>query len=363
MPAGLRSVACRLVPHHVPSRRSGAGGYRPHVSTRIPSPSSSRSEPQLRRGLGLAGAAATGALLAVQSRINGTLGARLGDGIAAAVISFGVGLTVLMLCTAVVPGARRGFRRIAGTLRSGTGLRPWQCLGGVCGAFLVLSQGVTTSALGVALFTVAAVAGQVTSGMIVDRFGLGPGGRQRVTPARVVGAVLALVAVLVAVSAQLGGAQASWLVVLPALAGIGVAWQQAVNGRVKQTADSAVSASTLNFATGTAALVLALLVEITVRGLPESLPAEPWLYLGGLLGIFVIVGATVLVRYTGVLLLSMGMIAGQLVGALALDLVVPTPGTRVEVSTVVGIGLTLVAVCIAALPAGARTATARGLPR
>ncbi|RCW38807.1 transporter family-2 protein [Halopolyspora algeriensis] len=317
----------------------------------------------MRRGLGLLAALGVGALLAMQSRVNGTLGARLQDGIAAAVISFGGGLIVLLACTAAVPTARRGFRRIAETLRSGIGLRPWQCLGGVCGAFLVLSQGVTASALGIALFTVAVVAGQVVSGMVVDRFGLGPGGRQQVTTTRLIGAVLTLVAVVIAVSARLGETRASWLVVLPGLAGIGVAWQQAVNGRVKQTADSTVSASTLNFATGTAALVLAGIVEITVRGLPDSYPDDPRLYLGGLIGIFVIGGATVLVRYTGVLLLSMGMIAGQLAGALALDLIVPTPGTRIETSTLVGVGLTLVAAVVAALPAGPRTESARDLPR
>lgn len=316
--------------------------------------SSRRIQPKLRRGLGLLAAMGVGAVLAMQSRINGTLGARLEDGLAAAVISFGGGLLALAVCTALVPRARRGFRRIAGTLRSGTGLRPWQCLGGVCGAFLVFSQGMTASVLGVALFTVAAVAGQVINGMVMDRFGLGPSGKEQVTSTRALGAVLALVAVVIAVSARLGEAQASWLVALPALAGIGVAWQQAVNGRVKQTADSAVSASTLNFATGTVALVLAWTVMIMVRGLPDSFPGEPWLYLGGLLGIVVIGGATVLVRYTGVLLLSMGMIAGQLAGALVLDLTVPTPGVRVEVSTVVGVVLTLVAVAIAALPVGAR---------
>ncbi|MDR7302598.1 DMT family transporter [Haloactinomyces albus] len=333
------------------------------MSTRSVAEPSRRIEPKLRRGLGLVAAMGVGAVLAVQSRINGALGARLEDGLAAAVISFGGGLLILAVCTAVVPRARRGFRLLADTLRSGVGLRPWQCLGGVCGAFLVLSQGMAADVLGVALFTVAAVAGQVVSGMVVDRFGLGPGGKQHVTPTRVIGAVLALVAVVIAVSARLEGAQASWLVVLPALAGIGVAWQQAVNGRVNQTADSAVSASTLNFATGTVALVLAWFVLIAARGLPDSFPGEPWLYLGGLLGIFVIGGATVLVRYTGVLLLSMGMIAGQLVGALVLDLTVPTPGTTVGAATVVGVALTLVAVAIAAMPEGARNALARNLRR
>lgn len=286
----------------------------------------------------------------MQSRINGTLGHELRDGLGAAVVSFGGGLLVLIVITAVTPGARAGFRRLARTVFAQGGLRPWQCVGGVCGAFLVFSQGVSASALGIALFTVAAVGGQVCSGMLVDRFGLGPGAAQPVTVPRVAGAVLAVGAVLIAVSAQLGSSSASWLVVLPALAGIGVAWQQGVNGLVKQTSDSAITTAALNFATGTVALVAAYLVAGWVRGFPQQWPAEPWLYVGGVIGIFVVGGSAVVVRYTGVLLLSMGLVSGQLFGALLLDVFVPTPGTRVAVSTVVGVCLTMVAVGVAALP-------------
>ena len=69
-------------------------------------------------------------------------------------------------------------------------------------------------------------------------------------------------------------------------------------------------------------------------------------------------GSVALVRYTGVLVLSLGMIAGQLVGALLLDVF----GPGVATSTVVGVLLTLVAVGVAALPDRAGRA-ARGLPR
>ncbi|WP_263249627.1 DMT family transporter [Saccharopolyspora rosea] len=311
-----------------------------------------------QRALGMAGAALVGVLLALQSRLNGALGARLDDGLAAGVISFGGGFVVLAVCTAAIPSARRGVALLVTEVRGPDGLRAWQCLGGVCGGYLVFSQGMAASALGVALFTVAVVAGQVSSGLVVDRFGLGPGGPQRVTVARMAGAALAVVAVVLSVSAQLGGVHGSWLVVLPALAGIGLGWQAAVNGRVKQVAGSAVTAATLNFAVGTLSLGLAFVLELLVRGAPRAFPPQPWLYVGGLLGIFVIGGSVALVRYTGVLLLSLGMIAGQLVGALLLDVF----GPGVATSTVVGVLLTLVAVGVAALPDRAGRA-ARGLPR
>ena len=67
-------------------------------------------------------------------------------------------------------GARWPSRAAA---RAGA-LRPWQLLGGVAGASLVASQGITVGTIGVALFVVAVVAGQTSSGLAVDHAGLGP---------------------------------------------------------------------------------------------------------------------------------------------------------------------------------------------
>lgn len=319
----------------------------------------SRGSELLARGFGVLGATAVGFLLALQSRVNGALGTQLRDPLAASVVSFGGGLAVLLVVVSVTPRARRGFGRLARTIRAGTGIRPWQCVGGVCGAFLVFSQSVAASLLGVALFTVGAVGGQIASGLVVDRLGLGSGVARHLTVPRVLGTVLALVAVVVAVSARLGAAHVSWLVLLPVLAGTGVAWQQAMNGFVKQTADSAVSAATLNFGTGTVALLVAFGVEIGLHGFPVDWPATPWLYIGGLLGIFVVSGSAILVHYTGVLLLSMGIVSGQLIGALALDLLLPVSGSHVDVGTVVGICLALFAIAVASVERGGVPSRAR----
>lgn len=318
-------------------------------------------DPPPRRALGLAGACAIGVLLAIQSRTNGALGAALGDPLAAGLISFGLGSIVLLVAALVLRPARRGVGVLVRSVRGRTALRPWQCLGGVCGGYLVFTQGMAAGALGVAMFTVAVVAGQVSTGLVVDRFGLGPAGPQPITSNRLLGAVLTVGAVLVSVSTQLGGSHASWLVVLPALAGVGLGWQAAVNGRVKQTSGSAVTAAALNFAVGTVALGLAFGLELLVRGLPDPLPSEPWMYLGGFLGLFVIGGSVALVRHTGVLLLSLGMISGQLIGAVLLDVFMPAAG-GIAGSTLLGVVLTLVAVGIAVLP-DRRGRPAAGLPR
>ncbi|MEU2698771.1 DMT family transporter [Micromonospora aurantiaca] len=301
-----------------------------------------------RRVAGVGLATASGVMVAVQSRINGELGVRLADGIDAAVVSFGVGLLILLVLVPATPGGRRGLAALRGALRSGA-LRPWQCLGGVCGAFLVATQGLTIGALGVAVFTVAVVAGQSGSSLLVDRAGIGPAGRQPVTPNRLIGAVLTVLAVLLAVGDRLGDPHALALALLPLAAGVGIAWQQAVNGRVRAAAGSAMTATLVNFTVGTAALLVTFAVDLAVRGRPAgAFPDEPWLYLGGPLGIVFIALAAALVRFTGVLLLGLATIAGQIVGAVLLDLLLPTAASHPGLDTLLGAALTMVAVLVAA---------------
>jgi transporter family-2 protein len=317
-----------------------------------------------RRALGIALAASVGLSVSTQARINGELAVRLGDGVAAAVISFGTGLVLLAVLVPLFPAGRRGLRGVRDAVRAGP-LRWWECLGGVFGGFVVASQGVTVPVLGVAVFTVAVVAGQAASSLAVDRAGLGPASAERVTAARLVGAALCVLAVLVAVGDRLGTPRALGLAVLPLLAGVGVAWQLAVNGRVRAAAGSAWPATLINFAVGFAALVLGSAIAALVRGGPGGeLPGQPWLYVGGALGVYNIAVAAAVVRFTGVLLLGLAATAGQVVWALVLDLVAPTDGPPGR-NTYAGAVLTLVAVGIAATPRLRRRAAgpARVAPR
>jgi transporter family-2 protein len=298
-----------------------------------------------------------GAGIALQSRINGELGKRLGDGVTAAVISFGSGLLILIVAMAIAPAGRRGLRRVVGALR-GRELPWWYVAGGAAGAFLVLSQGVAAAVLGVALFTVSVVAGQTVSGLVLDRVGLGPGGRRPITPARLAGALIALAAVTWAVSSQFGGGVPAWLMLLPLLAGLGLGWQQAVNGQVRVVASSALTATFINFTVGTTVLLVLMAIDWSIRGLPAALPTEPWLYAGGAIGCVFIAAAALLVRVTGVLLLGLATVAGQLVTALLLDVFAPTSTQPVAASTVGGTLLALVAVAVASVRWRGRRETA-----
>ncbi|MFF0345608.1 DMT family transporter [Kribbella sp. NPDC004875] len=308
--------------------------------------------------IGLAAAFGIGMLVAIQSRLNGELGGLLGDGIPAALISFGSGLLILLIATAVVPPVRRGLGRVWHAIRTPMrgygGLRWWQCLGGVAGAFLVATQSITVSVIGVAVFLVAGVAGQAISSLVVDRLGFGPAGPQPLTAVRVLGALIALVAVGLAVSEQLSHPDGLLLAVLPALAGVGTAVQQAINGRVARTASTdaygAVAAGVVNFLVGFAALLIVFLVDLALRGAPRHLPSEPWLYLGGACGVIFISAAAAVVRVVGVFVLGLGTIAGQLIASLVIDMFLPVADKPITTTVVAGTLLALVAVIVAAIP-------------
>jgi transporter family-2 protein len=297
---------------------------------------------------GAAVAAVGGVALAVQGRINGQLGHVMHDGVFAALISFGIGTVLLAVSVAATPSARAGLVRLRNSVRGGR-LRPWQCLGGACGALFVTAQGITVATLGVAVFTIAVVAGQVVASLAVDRAGLGPADPQPVTLPRAAGAALAVVAVVIAVSdhaaIEAGGL---WWALLPAIAGLGLAWQAAVNGLVRVESDHIVVPTLVNFSVGTAALIIAALVDALVRGLPGAPPGEFWYYVGGPLGMIAILTAVAAVRFTGVLLLGLASVAGQLTGAVLLDIVVPTGG-GLTAASVIGTAITMVAVGVAAI--------------
>ncbi|MEO6206311.1 MAG: DMT family transporter [Mycobacteriales bacterium] len=295
-----------------------------------------------RTRLALIVACLSGALVAVQTRINAALAVDLGDALLAAVVSFAVGLVAVVLVVAARPPARAALP----VLRQ---VPWWSFLGGFGGATLVAVAAFSAPRLGVALLTVGIVAGQTAGGLLVDRLGLGPGGAHALTAPRIVGVLVCLVAVGVSVAGRGAGEANPLLLLLAVLAGLLISLQQALNGRVRRITGDAAVATLVNFVVGLSALLVAYAVIGFSRG--WSVQAWPdaahwWLYSGGPLGATFVAVAAVVVRTLGVLRLGLAVIAGQLVGAVALDITFPAAAQGVALATLVGVGLTFVAVAI-----------------
>lgn len=284
----------------------------------------------------------SGMLVAGQSRVNGELGVRMGDGALAALISFSSGFLILSVAMLVSARGREGLRLVISDLRAGR-LPWWSVLGGLGGGFLVLTQGLVAGILGVALFSVAVVAGQTLGAMVIDSRGWVGVPRVRLSSPRIVGAVIAVLGVMVSVEVWAGqAASLSWGFVLPLAAGAGTGLQQALNGTVRQRASSALTATWINFGVGTSALAIVWVVLLPVTTGPEVLPTDWWLYAGGLLGTLFIPIQTITVHRIGVLGLGVSLVTGQILASIALDLIVPVGDFPVGGWTITGAILTVV---------------------
>ncbi|GAA3693629.1 DMT family transporter [Arthrobacter ginkgonis] len=308
--------------------------------------------------LGIALGLVAGLAIPAQARVNGQLALEMRDGLGAAVLSFSVGLVVMAVLSGALRRGRDGLVQLRHSVRERR-FPLWYMAAGCVGAYYVLGQSFAAPFTGLALFTVANVTGLTLSGLLVDRLGIGPGGRRDINGIRIVGSVLTVAAVVWTVSPRMatasdGGLSGLLLLLLPLTAGFLMSFQQAMNGTATVHYGTPITATLVNFIAGWIVLLAAWLVSAASKGWPESLPSAGWYYLGGPLGcVFIGLGAVV-VRHLGVLLAGLAMVSGQLLGSLAMDLAFPAPGSVVTGITVLGTLLTLLAVSVAALPTSAR---------
>lgn len=86
---------------------------------------------------------------------------------------------------------------------------------------------------------------------------------------------------------------------------------------------SFIPTTLFNFILGTALLAVLAAVRTVGDGTFAAPPTTGWYYLRGPLGVMCVGLASYLAKHLGVLMTSLGMITGQLVGALALEVVWP----------------------------------------
>lgn len=291
----------------------------------------------MRSPIGLAVGA--GVLGAVQPRLNAELAGRLGNDVVAAAQNFVVAMLVAA-CVLLLRPSRQWFRWSA--VRSWD-LPVWTFAGGLGGVLAVLSGVIAVDAIGVATFSVAFFAGQVASGLLVDALGLAPGGKRPLTRSRVAASALALLAVVVSEVGRAAGDVEPLLVAFVVFAGVAVSFQAAGNARLARAAGDAVVATQVNTMVGAVAL-LAMVVAGALSGGDTSLdwPSAPWLYLGGVLGVGIVLSLALATAELGVLRTTVAMVAAQLAAAFGVDAIVD--GDTPRVASIVGAALLLVAV-------------------
>lgn len=289
-------------------------------------------------------AAFSGVLIALQSRANGELSHLLGNSRETALVSFGSGFLVVTMMALLSPRLRAGLRAIRASASDGR-LPRWQTLAGMMGAFFVIVQAFTVPTMGVAIFSVATIAGQSAMSLVVDRLGLRSGVQHRITRRRVLTAAITVAAVAVSVADRVEGS-AGWITLLAFMAGGIVAVQRALNAHITDYSEHSYATTWLNFFMGVLFLLLANLVAWQPLAPLPMEPGQWWLYTGGTIGVVYIAIASVLVQRIGVLMFTATSVGGQLVGALAIDLAYPTHGVMLGANVYAGIVLSLLGVAI-----------------
>jgi len=291
-------------------------------------------------------AALSGAMIALQARANGELSQRLDNGLQAALVSFSSGLLIILLITPFSPHIKEGIRNLRGAI-SRKEIARWKLLAGALGGSFVAIQTQIVPLIGVAIYSVASIAGQTAMSLVVDRIGLTGGGKKLISPRRVIAAVLTVLAVLVSVWDRIDANNLSMIAVTAGgIAGAVVGVQRALNGQINEYSHQSFTTSLLNFITGTTFLVILILVGVALgKNELSPLPAGPWwIYTGGVIGVIYIAFTSTIVQHLGVLTFTLFSVGGQLAASLVIDLVSPTDGVSVSAYLVTGLAMTYIGV-------------------
>ena len=293
-------------------------------------------------------AALSGILIALQARANGELSYQLGNGLEAALVSFGSGLVIIIFISLFNPSIKEGIRNLRVAVQEKKIAR-WKLFAGMLGGTWVAVQTHIVPLIGVAIFSVASIAGQATASLIVDRIGLTGGGKKLLSKRRVAAALITVLAVLLSVLDRLDASNLSKFavflgVITGALGGI----QRAMNGEINEYSQQSFTTSLLNFIMGTTFLVVLLIVMILAKRIElVPLPSGPWwIYTGGVIGVIYIAFSSTIVQHLGVLNFTLFSVGGQLVGSLAIDFLYPTDGVQISAYLISGIVMTYLGVIV-----------------
>ena len=301
------------------------------------------------RALRLDGLAAlSGVMIALQARANGELSYRLDNAPQAALVSFSSGLFFITIYAIFSPKIKEGIRRLKAAVSSGEIPKIRLLAGALGGAFVALQTSVVPL-IGVALYSVASIAGQSAVSLLVDRIGLTGGGVKLISPRRIAAAFITVIAVLVSVLDKLEADNFQLFALLLALiAGALVGVQRALNGQINEHSQNSYTTSLLNFITGTSFLTLFIIILIALGRVElQPLPIGPWwIYTGGVIGVIYIAATSLIVQHLGVLTFTLFSVGGQLIASLLLDIYSPTQGVSVSWYLVSGIAMTYIGVLV-----------------
>lgn len=270
----------------------------------------------------------------------------MGDSLEAAFVSFGSGLIFVSLIALFRKDVRLGFKEIFVAV-SAKKIAKLRLGAGVLGSSFVAMQTHVVPIAGVALFTVASLAGQTAISLWVDHVGLIGTGKTLITRRRIVAAVITVVAVIVSTWDRFSQSDFSIAAILLAvIAGGWVGVQRALNGQINSHSKKSFATSLLNFITGTSFLLTLIILRslFTDHSIMNFSSGPWWMFVGGSIGVVYIAFSALAVQHLGVLEFTLFSVGGMLLGSLLIDFIAPTAGTSISWYLIAGIFLTYLGV-------------------
>lgn len=294
-------------------------------------------------------AGSAGMLMPLQALITSSAAGPLGGYLPAALLSGLTSLACMLVASYCIPAARRGWKKFGAVWRERT-IPRWFMLAGLIGAYYMVAQAMSVGSIGLALFAVAVVGARTLSSILIDVIGFSPAGKQPITRQRLVGAVLLVAGATFAAwgtgSRAAEDPLAPVALAVAVVAGLLVSFQQSMNGRAGQAYGSTATATTVNYLASISGLLVAMVV-LAVLGIESFGFAEApqwWMYFAGPLGILFVITGVSLVPKLGALVLGIGLVTGQLVGSLLMDLLLEPENVRGN--EIIGTLVTLLAVFV-----------------
>ena len=273
-----------------------------------------------------------GILQPVQVSLNTRLRQFLRSSFYATLISFaiGLGLLVLILLPSGGPAAIQYGKMTAEPL--------WIWCAGFCGVGFLVSLTLLFPKLGGVQVVILPMLGQIIMGILIDQFALFGSAKIPVTALRLLGMLLIFAGILIVtliqkkLPAEAGSNTDKQSVKKSGLpwkiAGVAIgafsATQTAINGRVGALLSSPIQASFISFSMGIVLLsviCLCLFIRRKATGYQHTpeLPRVWWMWLGGLIGPVILCVNTILANRLGTGLTVVLFITGQMLGGVLID--------------------------------------------
>jgi len=293
-----------------------------------------------------------GLTLPAQTNMNVRLGRWARSPFLATLISFAIStalLVIVLLATGV--GGNGLGNALAGPA--------WLWIGGLCGVVFLMGNILLLPRLGAVQTVVLPVLGQILAGLIIDTFGLFGSLQSALMLAKVAGAVLVAVGVILvsvprgknapAEQGESGKAVWAWRAAAVAI-GMLSSIQTAVNSSLGSILGSPLEASLVSFTVGTTTLVIIVLVLAArgkLRGPQSKGPASWWMWFGGPFGALFVYCNAALAATIGTGSTVIVMLAGSIAGGVLIDSFGLLGSERKPVTLARGIGLLVLFVGVA----------------